>query len=123
MRDFHIKFEREVGVPGETVSPTVCKLRQRLILEEAAEAVMALSADNLPDIAKELADLIYVTLGTAVSYGIDLEPIWAEVHKSNMAKLPVTDDMGKVLKPDDWVSPEAKIKSILKKQAKEASNG
>jgi len=38
-------------------------------------------------VAKELADLLYVVYGTAVSCGIDMEPVFREVHRSNMSKV------------------------------------
>ena len=37
--------------------------------------------------AKELADLLYVVYGTAVSYGLDMDPVFREVHRSNLSKV------------------------------------
>ena len=34
-----------------------------------------------------MADLLYVVYGTAVSYGIDMDPVFREVHRSNMSKV------------------------------------
>ena len=62
-----------------------------------------------------VADLLYVTYGTAVSCGIDIEPIFREVHRSNMTKVGGTRrDDGKWIKPDDY-SP-AQIEPLLKQQ-------
>jgi predicted HAD superfamily Cof-like phosphohydrolase len=46
----------------------------------------AANDENLVKVADALADLLYVVYGTGVSYGIDLEPIFKEVHESNMSK-------------------------------------
>lgn len=59
--------------------------------------------------AKELADILYVVYGTAVSFGIDIDKVFAEVHKSNMSKLedgkPVLREDGKVLKGKNYAPP------------------
>ncbi len=34
-----------------------------------------------------MADLLYVVYGAAVSYGIDMDPVFREVHRSNMSKV------------------------------------
>ena len=56
--------------------------------------------------------MIYIAVGTALELGIPLEPVWDEVHRSNMAKVdPETGKVrkredGKVLKPEGWVRPD-----------------
>jgi predicted HAD superfamily Cof-like phosphohydrolase len=55
--------------------------------EEFDELKEALAAEDLFSIAKEMADLLYVVYGTAVSYGIDMDPVFREVHRSNMSKI------------------------------------
>ena len=61
------------------------------------------------------ADIIYIACGTAVSYGIPLDKVFTEVHRSNMAKLvdgkPLYREDGKVIKPSGWQPPN--IKKIL----------
>jgi predicted HAD superfamily Cof-like phosphohydrolase len=67
------------------------------------------------EIADALADIIYIACGTAVSYGIPLDRLFAEVHRSNMAKLVdgkvIRRSDGKVQKPEGWAPPN--VKSIL----------
>lgn len=64
------------------------KLRAKLIDEEANEALVAIRTNGAKEeVAKELADIVYVTYGTALAYGIDLDQVIAEVHASNMSKL------------------------------------
>lgn len=58
--------------------------RQNLIQEELNE--LSLAYYNIVGIADALGDLLYVVIGTAVTYGIDLEPIFQEIHRSNMTK-------------------------------------
>lgn len=40
----------------------------------------------LIEVADGLADLLYVVFGTALSFGIPIEHVFAEVHRSNMTK-------------------------------------
>lgn len=85
------EFHRRFGILTAT-APTVSgentrTLRVRLIQEEFDELKEALDQGDLPAIAKELADLLYVVYGSAVSYGIDMEPVFREVHRSNMSKV------------------------------------
>lgn len=42
---------------------------------------------NLVEVADALADISYVNYGAANAYGIKLEPVEDEVHRSNMTKL------------------------------------
>lgn len=81
-------------------------LRSTLIYEEWQEFD---EADNLTDMADAICDLLYVVYGAATSVGIDIEPLFAEVHRSNMQKLngPIRAD-GKQLKPDNWQPPNLK---------------
>ena len=85
--EFHQRFDIVVH-PAPTVPDSkTTELRVRLIEEEFGELRDALGKDDLPAIAKELADLLYVVYGTAASYGLDMEPVFREVHRSNMSKI------------------------------------
>ena len=90
-------------------------LRMRLMEEEFDEYLAGEANNDLENIAKELADIIYIVCGTAVSYGIPLDRVFDEVHRSNMAKLvdgkPIRREDGKILKPEGWTPPD--IKSIM----------
>lgn len=68
--------------------PTVDELllRGRLIKEEAKEVTDAMEVGNLIEVADGIADLLYVTFGAALVYGLPMEAIFAEVHRSNMSK-------------------------------------
>ena len=115
VRDFHREFDIHVAErPGVPDRKTMV-LRERLIQEEFDELKEAMKAENLPAIAKELADLLYVVYGTAVSYGIDVAPVFREVQRSNMSKVGgYKRDDGKWVKPSTY-SP-AKIEPILERQ-------
>ena len=113
---FHQEFDIHVAnrpmVPDEKTQ----SLRVRLIQEEFDELKEALEAKSLPNIAKELADLLYVVYGTAVSYGIDMEPVFREVQRSNMSKVGgYKREDGKWVKPETY-SP-ANIGPILEIQS------
>lgn len=99
--------------------------RLRLIKEEWEELSIAFMSDDLTEQADALGDLMYVVLGTAVSLGIDLEPVFQEIHRSNMTKL-VQDGNGqwtltkradgKVLKPASYEPPN--LQPIISDQCK-----
>jgi hypothetical protein len=99
--------------------------------------------DRLVAVADALADLSYVLAGTALHYGIPLDEVTAEVHRSNMAKAeecpcvawggyPKADcegcggkgwvvlrrDDGKILKPDGWRPPD--IRGIIARALRRA---
>ena len=112
---FHRAFDIVVNPVPTVVDGRTRELRIKLIQEEFDELKEALASDDLSSIAKEKADLLYVVYGTAVSYGIDMEPVFREVHRSNMSKVGgYKRDDGKWVKPVTY-SP-ALIEPILAEQ-------
>ena len=110
--EFHRKFDIPVGEKPAIPPDTTRQLRVRLIQEEFAELQEAMAAQDLPGVAKELADLLYVVYGTAVSYGVDMDPVFREVHRSNLSKVGgYKREDGKWVKPPTY-SP-ADVKSLL----------
>lgn len=63
-------------------------LGARLMAEELGETLGAMARGDLPEMADGLADLVYVTVWTALAHGVDLRPVWAEVQAANLAKFP-----------------------------------
>lgn len=54
-----------------------------------------------------LCDSIYVELGAAVTFGINLQPFFDEVHRANMTKDGgAIRENGKLLKPPGWLPPQ-----------------
>jgi NTP pyrophosphatase (non-canonical NTP hydrolase) len=113
---FHTAFKLHIGnwnLPEW--EEDIADRRITLIEEESSELVESLYQGDLPSIAKEICDLIYVALGTAIELGIDIDPVWEEVQASNMSKVGGTRRAdGKWLKPDNYVSPN--IEGVLAKQ-------
>jgi len=101
LREFHAGFEIEFkNEPNPKLSKNILELRKKLMREELAEVEEAMDEENMENIAKELADLLYVVFGTADVYGLGekMEEIFKEVHRSNMSKL---DKNGKVVRRED----------------------
>jgi predicted HAD superfamily Cof-like phosphohydrolase len=112
---FHRMFEIVVQQTPALVDDQTRALRIRLIHEEFEELKEAMAKNDLVGIAKEMADLLYVVYGTAVSYGIDMDAVFREVHRSNMSKVGgYKREDGKWVKPATY-SPAA-IESILAEQ-------
>jgi len=94
-------------------------LRMVLLREEFNEVIEAMGEDDVAHVAKELADLLYVTYGAALEWGIDLVAVMDAVHASNMAKVGpdgkvMRRDDGKVVKPSGWQEPD--IDAVLRDQ-------
>jgi predicted HAD superfamily Cof-like phosphohydrolase len=128
VREFHQAIGEEP--PRSPVVPDLAllALRRKLIEEENAEVMEALARlegviqsegngvaegddakggrleESFAAAAHELADLLYVTYGALVWFGIDADAVFAEVHSANMRKTsgPKRAD-GKQLKPAGWV--------------------
>lgn len=116
--EFREVFDGAAG-PGH---PELAAHRATLLAEESREAVEALTSltkalqsggDPLAAyqaVAKELADVLYVTYGAADALGIDLPAVFVEVHRSNMSKLGADGQVlrradGKVLKGPGYQPP------------------
>jgi len=117
--DFHKQVVLD-NFPKQPYVPDKQKklLCSELIIKEISETLDAIDKGDLVKIADGIADSIVVLLGTAVTYGIDMRPIWDKVHKSNMAKKggEMRGD-GKLLKPKGWKSPE------IEKEIRRQQNG
>jgi predicted HAD superfamily Cof-like phosphohydrolase len=112
VRAFHLRFGCEVGADPFMRRPL---FRSDLVEEEASEFYTAVDDNDLPGAVKELADLIYVALGTAVTWGVDMGPIFEAVHASNMTKEGggARAD-GKILKGPGYTPPD--IEALLREQ-------
>lgn len=107
--------------PGPPAFPPQARidLRLKLIEEEFIELREAIAACDIVEVADALGDLLYVTFGTAIEFGIDMEPVNDEIHISNMSKLgadgkPLYADNGKVLKGPNFFPPN--IRRVLQAQ-------
>ena len=107
--DFHYKFGQYVSGTPALPPIHVQEFRHGLIDEEIVrELIPAIEARDLPQIADGIVDGIYVLIGTANSYGIQIAPIWGKVHAYNMGKIPVKSENGdmKPLKPEGYPHPD-----------------
>lgn len=115
VEEFHRKFEIVIQPTPADPADDTKQLRIRLIQEEFDELKESMANGNLAAVAKEMADLLYVVYGTAVSYGIDMKPVFQEVHRSNLSKVGGYKRAdGKWVKPPTY-SP-AKLEPILNAQ-------
>ncbi len=105
VREFHVKyghFTSDEPQRHDTLPEGIVNLRMRLIEEEVEEFDRA---ESRVDIADALADLLYVTFGAALAYGIPIEEVFREVHRSNMTKSVDKDNYGKTIKGPDYDPP------------------
>lgn len=90
VKEFHVKYGHLItGSPTTEIPEQVKTLRIKLIEEEWMELNKGIIEGNLEEIADGGADLIYVIVGTMISYGIPIDRIFREVHRSNMTKTAV----------------------------------
>ncbi len=92
VKEWHEAF----GVPINEV-PTIIDIERsmlhaRLIDEESNETQNAMGVNatariDLIEVADGCADLLYVIFGACLEFGIPIEEVFAEVHRSNMSKM------------------------------------
>lgn len=121
---FHQKFNHPIGDPAnpQLPDPVGREFRVKLIQEEAQELCDAIQANDLPEAIDGACDLLYVVLGTFVAAGVDLQPFFNEVQRTNMLKVgaPGNDPKApmKPLKPPGWAPPDmVKLLERYKTQA------
>jgi predicted HAD superfamily Cof-like phosphohydrolase len=111
VKEFHTVFDLPIGETPELADDVTRVMRRSLIREEMAEYLQAELDDDLVGIADALADLVYVAIGAAITYGIPFDAVFKEVQRSNMSKLneegkPIYRDDGKVLKGKNFTEPD-----------------
>ena len=84
------------------------RLRMKLLSEEFDEVCSSETEENL---LKELADILYVTYGYAVTFGWNLDEAFRRVHASNMSKVdengfPIVRSDGKIMKGENYREPD-----------------
>ncbi len=120
VREFHETYNCAIGTKPELpTNQDLRNMRMAILKEEWNEYLEAEDDNNIVEIADALADIIYIAYGTAIAYGIDLDAVITEVHRSNMSKLgadgkPIMRNDGKVLKGPNYFKPD--IKGVLEEQ-------
>jgi predicted HAD superfamily Cof-like phosphohydrolase len=140
---FHKRFGQAIGDTPHVLDPKTMRFRLSLITEEFVEALEAsfvprnsaalaeakellvkcvaeLPLDvDLPSFVDALADLMYVIEGAAITMGVNMTPILAEVQRTNISKMPsyvaekdaqhqgapIKRADGKIEKPPGWQPP------------------
>lgn len=112
VREFHEQFGVPILDKPWLPDQSRVNLRAELIAEESAELAYAIETCNLVEIADGIADLVYVAIGAALEFGIPIDAVFDEVHRTNMLKVGgATRADGKLLKPEGWKPPD--IAAIL----------
>ncbi|MGN6524462.1 MAG: reverse transcriptase-like protein, partial [Actinomycetes bacterium] len=77
--EFHERFElvTQTSPSASDIPGDLAELRQRLLEEEVSQLRTAVGAVDVAAVARELADVVYVAYGTALTYGIDLDAVLA----------------------------------------------
>lgn len=86
-------------------------LRMTLMREEWRELLEAFESEDLVAFADACCDLMYVVVGTCVSFGIPFDRCFEEVQRSNMSKANADGSInkrsdGKILKSKQWSPPD-----------------
>jgi predicted HAD superfamily Cof-like phosphohydrolase len=88
VQEFHEKFGVPVAKQPNLIPPKRALLRYGLMADEVNEYHKGAQNQDLPNIAKELADVLYACYGTILEHGLqDVMPlVFGRVHQSNMSK-------------------------------------
>ena len=111
VKKFMEVFGQEIKTESKFPSDKIVQLRYDLIKEELDEFAQAIKDKNLVEVADSLTDILYVTYGAGIAFGIDLDKCFDEVQRSNMSKLgkdgkPIYNDKGKVMKGPNYFQPD-----------------
>ena len=88
VKKFHEKFRALVSDQPSLIAADRSNNRYRLMKDEVEEYLKGVRAGDIAEIAKELADILYVVYGTILEHGLQdkIEAIFEEVHNANMSK-------------------------------------
>ena len=114
VHDFNLAFELfdHINYTPKMPPPKAQLLRLQALVEEVGELGEAIGNEDFVGILDALTDLQYFLDGTYIAFGMAhlKGPAFAEVHRTNMAKLhdgrPVRNAAGRVQKPEGWKPPD-----------------
>ena len=111
VKTFMQTFGQEVKTKPSFSTDKINDLRYNLIKEELSELKEAMYNKDLLEVADALTDILYVTYGAGIAFGIDLDKCFDEVQNSNMSKLgedgkPIYNEAGKVMKGPNYFKPD-----------------
>ena len=111
VKQFMQTFGQEVKTKASFSDEKTNQLRLDLISEELEELKNAMESKDLLEVADALTDILYVTYGAGIAFGIDLDRCFEEVQNSNMSKLgedgkPIYNEAGKVMKGPNYFKPD-----------------
>ena len=123
VHEFHDKYGLPISIADEQLLDTGdITVRKKIITEEYDEVMEALkeleivllsteSTDTQifnahTHMLKELCDLVYVAVGTSVSFGYSFDDGFKSVHTSNMTKDGSINNSGKITKGPSYREPE-----------------
>lgn len=88
VKEFHTFFKHPVLPQVQIPSLKRAALRINLIEEETKEFEDAIEAKDIVEVADALADILYVTAGAVLEFGLQdkMGEIFRAVHESNMSK-------------------------------------
>ena len=87
--EFHEKFGQLINTVPTHIADDRSENRYRLMDDEVWEYLEAVrNKECLPDLAKELVDILYTVYGTIIEHGLQdrIGDVFEEVHRSNMSK-------------------------------------
>ncbi|OGH66429.1 MAG: hypothetical protein A3B90_00260 [Candidatus Magasanikbacteria bacterium RIFCSPHIGHO2_02_FULL_41_13] len=88
VQQFHEKFQQPVLTAPSLIPQDRSTNRYKLMKDEVEEYLEGTKNADLPNIAKELCDILYAVYGTILEHGLQdkIDEIFEEVHNSNMSK-------------------------------------
>lgn len=86
VEEFHAHIGEVIADAPTRATAALVERRGNIISEEVTEYVEAGLRGDLVEVADAIGDMLYTVIGAAVMHGIDIQPIFEEIHRSNMTK-------------------------------------
>ena len=111
VREFCLAFDQPQQDTPQLADDERRRIRMRQLEDKYHDYRYAERANDLVKISESLADMLYVIGVTALEYGIPLDTIFLEVHRSNMTRLGVDGraivrEDGKIMKGPNYKKPD-----------------
>ena len=118
VRQFHLVFGHPVADSPTLQNADRANARADWMAEEVQELR---DAATIAEQVDAYIDVIYFAFGGLVEIGVEPSAVWELVHGANMAKLQPDGSVlrredGKIIKPADWVAPDAAIAREIDRQ-------